>query len=332
MDNQNDSLWEWSVFWHSNQLHSCMPVNNESDALAPIWRNFFSELPSGAKILDLGTGNGSLAVQAVAVSHKKHPPFSIHGVDLADIAPAKYVANAKEQLSDVIFHPRTPMEKLPFEADTFDAIGSQFAIEYSTINESLREACRVLKPGGRLRFLLHANDGILKERCRQQYEQAQIILASELFSITTQLLIALNEAETCNTPQAIQTAENLILSVKQVFDELEKRFAGTEERSLIDNLFAAVRNLLGLRKSYEIQVIIKMNEDIKLLLLAQSKRLQSMQNAALDDTTVTEMAEQLHQLNIDNVSLELATTNTGNRSIGYWLSGEKPQRVGEEIL
>ncbi|WP_159817039.1 class I SAM-dependent methyltransferase [Colwellia sp. 20A7] len=330
MDNQNDSLWEWSVFWHSNQLHSCMPVNEESDSLAPTWRKFFSNLPAGANILDLGTGNGSLAVQAVAVSHKKHPPFSIHGVDLADIAPAKYVANAEKHLSDVIFHPRTAMEKLPFEANTFDAIGSQFAIEYSTINKSLREACRVLKPGGRLRFLLHANDGILKERCRQQYEQAQTILASELFPITTKLLIALNEAEILNTPQAVKTAESLILSVKQVFDELEQLFSKAEERSLIDNLFTAVRNLLGLRKSYEIQVLTKMNEDIKLLLLAQSKRLQSMQKAALDDTKVTEMAEQLRQLKINNVSLELATTNIGNRSMGYWLSGEKPQTVAEE--
>jgi ubiquinone/menaquinone biosynthesis C-methylase UbiE len=307
-----------------------MPVNEESDSLAPTWRKFFSDLPAGANILDLGTGNGSLAVQAVAVSHKKHPPFSIHGVDLADIAPAKYVANAEKYLSNVIFHPRTPMEKLPFEADKFDAIGSQFAIEYSTINESLREACRVLKPGGRLRFLLHANDGILKKRCRLQYEQAQTILASELFPITTKLLIALNEAEILNTPQAVKTAESLILSVKQVFDELEQLFSKAEERSLIDNLFTAVRNLLALRKSYEIQVLTKMNEDIKLLLLAQSKRLQSMQEAALDDTKVTEMAEQLRQLKINNVSLELATTNIGNRSIGYWLSGEKPQTVAEE--
>ena len=332
MESHNDSLWEWSVFWHSNQLHACMPVNEESDSLAPIWHNFFENVPAGSSILDLGTGNGSLAALAVEVSHIKTPHFSIHGVDLADIKPAKYVAYAERLLSEVTFHPRTPMEKLPFQADTFDAVCSQFAIEYSTINKSLAEACRVLKPGGQLRFLLHAQDGILRERCHQQYEQAQTILASELFTATSKLLIALSDAETLNTPQTIKTAENLILPVKAVFDELELLFSTVKERSLIDNLFAAVRNLLGLRKSYEPQVLTKMNEDIKLLLLAQSKRLQAMQKAALDETKVNEMAEQLRQLKIDNVSLELATTSADNHCMGYWLYGEKRKTMCKEIL
>ena len=329
MHNQHDGLWEWSVFWHSNQLHSCMPVDEDPDALGPVWRDFFSRLPPGAAILDLGTGNGSLAAQAVTVSQNQSPPFSIHGVDLADIEPTRYVASADKLLSEVIFHPRTAMENLPFEAQSFDAVGSQYAIEYSNIKESLREVIRVLKPGGQLRFLLHANDGVLKDRCRQQYEQAEIILASDLFPATTDLLGALVEAESKNTQQAIKRAEELILRVKNVFEALERKFSDVKDRSLINNLFAAVRSLPGLRKSQNLQTLTKMSEDIQLLLLAQSKRLHAMQQAALDDIKVNEMAEQLRLLKVERVSLELASTATGARCMGYWLSGEKSVEMSE---
>jgi len=324
MHNQNDGLWEWSVFWHSNQLHSCMPVEEGHNTLAPVWRDFFQVLPPGATILDLGTGNGSLAAQAVSVSESKSSPFSIHGVDLADIEPSRYVAAADKLLAEVSFHPRTAMEHLPFEAQSFDAIGSQYAIEYSNIQESVGEVFRVLKPGGRVRFLLHANDGVLKDRCRQQYDQAQTILASDLFLVTTELLAALIEAETKNTQTAIQEAEASILRVKNTFDMLQERFSDEEDRSLIDNLFAAVRTLPGLRKSYNLQALTKMNEDIQLLLRAQAKRLLAMQQAALDDIKVNEMAEQLRLLKFECVSLERASTATGAPCLGYWLSGEKP--------
>ena len=324
MHNQKDGLWEWSVFWQSNQLHSCVPVDEDPNALGPVWQDFFSSLPAGATILDMGTGNGSLAAQAVTVSRSKSPPFSIHGVDLADIEPSRYVASADEILGVVTFHARTAMENLPFESASVDAVGSQYAIEYSNINESLREVHRVLKPGGRLRFLLHANNGVLKERCRQQGEQARAILASPLFPATTSLLGALVEAETSGTPLAIRRAEEQIRRVKTAFDEIERKFSDVEDRSLIDNLFVAVRRLPGLRKSYDLQTLTKMTEDIRLLLRAQSRRLQAMQQAALDDIKVKDMAEQLRLLKIEDVSLELATTATGDRCLGYWLSGAKP--------
>ena len=332
MHNQNDGLWEWSVFWHSNQLHSCMPIDEEPNALGPVWQDFFSGLPAGAVILDMGTGNGSLAAQAVTVSQRKSPPFSIHGIDLADIEPSRYVASAETLLGAVKFYPRTAMENMPFEAQSFDAVGSQYAIEYSNIKESLREAIRVLKPGGRLRFLLHANNGVLKDRCRQQYEQAQTILASDLFPATMELLGALVEAEKVNTQQAIRRAEELILRVKNAFDELEEKFSEVEDRSLINNLFAAVRSLPGLRKTQNLQTLKKMSKDIQSLLLAQSKRLQAMQKAALDEIKVNEMAEQLRLLKIERVSLELATTAKGARCLGYWLSGEKPFTTSEAAL
>lgn len=326
MHNQTDPLWEWSIFWQSNQLHSCMPATfNQSPVhLNQIWQNFFDSLDAGATILDMGTGNGSLITQAAKVSGNKAEPFTLHGVDLASIDPFRYVASTSQLLGEVHFHPDTAMETLPFDEPLFDAVVSQYALEYSNVNESVAEAVRVLKPGGWVRFLLHADDGVLKQRCRQQYDQTRIILDSKLFSATANLLDALFKAEAGHDKQAVRRAENRIWQVKSVFDELENRFANEEERTLVDNLFAAVRRLPSMRKMHTLETLTKMNDDVRLLLLAQSRRLQAMQQAALTDSEAKEIAGHLQQLNMEYVSLEQATENADTQCLGYWLSAQKP--------
>lgn len=325
MHNPDDPLWEWSVFWQSDQLQSCMPANDAgaSDPLFSTWRTFFDALSAGARILDIGTGNGSLATQAVAASQEKPQRFSIHGIDLADIQPSRYVTSAATLLEEITFHPRTPMEKLPFADDHFDAVASQYALEYSNAQDSVPEALRVLKPGGCFRFLLHADDGVLRHRCRLQSQQAETILESNLFPELVNMLKRIVTAEAQNTPQTISSAEQSIATLKEVLDDLDLGFSDDEDHSLVNNLFAAVRSLPDLRRSHELETLIAMVDDIRDLLVAQSKRLQAMQHAALDDTTANDMADRLRALGAENVTLEKATAGANEYCVGYWLYGDK---------
>lgn len=331
MQTANDALWEWSVFWQSDQTQSRVPASepDDSNQLISDWREFFVALPTGSRILDLGTGNGSVASQAVAVAQEKLKRFSIHGVDLAEIDPPRFVPSAVNLLQEITFHPRTPMEKLPFADRYFDAIASQYAIEYSQTKESLPETMRVLKPGGRFRFLLHADDGVLKERCRLQWQQAETILESRLFTALADMLTKIAAAETQNTPQNITVAEQSIATLKEVFDDLEKQFSGDENHSLVENLFDAVRRLPDLRRSHTLKTLLEMTKEIRTLLVAQSKRLQAMQHAALNDTAANAMVNQLRQLDAANVTLEKAFANEKKYCIGYWLYGCKGE-IGDQ--
>ncbi len=325
MRKTDDALWEWSVFWQSDQLQSCMPINepDASDQLLSTWQTFFAALPAGARILDLGTGNGSLAAQAVTVSKTKPAQFSIHGIDLADIEPQRFVTSAAELLQEVTFYPRTPMEKLPFDDGHFDAVGSQYAIEYSHTERSLPEALRVLMPGGSFRFLLHADDGVLKERCQSQSRQAENILESSLFDLLADLLKKLVKAETQNASEKTAAATRAITALKGVLDELEQSFADDGDRSLVNNLFTAVRSLPDMRKSQNLETLLAMTDDIRELLIAQSKRLQAMQHAALDDAAVNALADRLRVLGADNVTLERAIAGQRGHCVGFWLHGSK---------
>ncbi len=47
------------------------------------------------------------------------------------------------------------MERLPFKAGSFDAVTSQYGFEYGDTQQIGREIWRVLRPGGRLRLLIH---------------------------------------------------------------------------------------------------------------------------------------------------------------------------------
>ena len=325
MHKRDDPLWEWSVFWQSDQLRSCMPVNEPgaSDRLLSTWQEFFESLPANARILDLGTGNGSLASQAVTVSKSKTDRFSIHGVDLADIDPSRFVSSAASLLEGITFHPGTAMEKLPFADNYFDAVVSQYALEYSQIDKSLAESLRVVGPQGRFRFLLHSDEGVLKNRCELQRKQAETILDSKLFKRLADALEKIIDAEQQETPQALACATESLTALKDAFDDLEQQFSHCEDRSLVDNVFIAVRRLPSLRASYDLPTLLTMADDIRKLLIAQAKRLQAMANAALDDAAVTKLAELLRNIRATGVKLERATAGEAHVCIGHWLFGEK---------
>lgn len=152
-------------------------------------------MPAGARLLDLGTGNGVVVTQAVTVSRTKDAAFEIHGVDLAEIEPASFARSAAGLLREVRFHPETAMEALPFPDAHFDAVCGQFSLEYSDTERSVPEVLRVLRPDGRFRFLLHADDAVLKERSRMQRLRAEAIIESPLFERLRTALDGILEAE-----------------------------------------------------------------------------------------------------------------------------------------
>ena len=59
---------------------------------ASIWLAFFSQLPDGARVLDVGTGNGIVAFLARDAAKARGRNFHIEGIDAAIIDPAAVYA------------------------------------------------------------------------------------------------------------------------------------------------------------------------------------------------------------------------------------------------
>ncbi len=321
-----DAHWEWSVFWRSDQLQSCGCVagDGEADSIAAAWRVFFDALPAASRVLDLATGNGVLAGIAASVSQSRGARIDVHGVDAADIDPAHFVPSAAALLSDVRFHPRTRLEALPFPDGAFDAVVSQYGVEYSDTSRSLAEAIRVLGPGGRLRFLVHASGGVPAERCALQRRQAATILGSGLFPALGGLLRDIVAAQRGNSPSATAAAQESIGKVGALVASLDAGFSAAADRSLVERVLDAVRELPGLRKTRDLDTLLNAADSIRYLLEAQLRRLEAMQQAALSEREAREMAAALSTLTGAETCLETATSGRPGHIVGFWIAGEKP--------
>ncbi|MEX1139311.1 MAG: bifunctional demethylmenaquinone methyltransferase/2-methoxy-6-polyprenyl-1,4-benzoquinol methylase UbiE [Bacteroidota bacterium] len=97
-----------------------------------------------SNVLDVATGTGDLAFEAVRQLHPHH----VIGIDVApamlDIGRAKAV---KKGFRSVEFA-EGPAEALPFETDSFDALTVGFGVRnFSDLSKGLSEMYRVLRPG-----------------------------------------------------------------------------------------------------------------------------------------------------------------------------------------
>ncbi|MEO8142506.1 MAG: class I SAM-dependent methyltransferase [Sphingomicrobium sp.] len=173
----------WDSFWRYDRLssfHAAPGAPNYGSPVADGWRALFDILPNSARLLDLATGNGAIAVLAVAAGRQ----FAVTGADLAAVEPTAFVTQNREELAQITFLASTPAEALPLPDASMDAIVSQYGVEYSDLSRSLPEVARVLAPGGRLRFACHAAEGSIARDTATSIADADFLLGLDLVALS----------------------------------------------------------------------------------------------------------------------------------------------------
>ncbi|WP_214000255.1 class I SAM-dependent methyltransferase [Arsukibacterium sp.] len=159
------STAHWDSYWlGSGSLNSFgegeAAKGYEGELLA-FWHNCFTQLPQDAVVLDVGTGNGAIAMAARKYSDSQQHNYTIYGTDAAKIEPLRAFAASPEiagLLQTITFYPECKTEELPFADASVDLVTSQFAFEYAERTAALNECLRVLKPGGRFTAIMHHAD------------------------------------------------------------------------------------------------------------------------------------------------------------------------------
>ncbi len=150
----------WSDYWRLGELTTLNFFREGyTGELAGFWHTLVDKLPDGARVVDLATGNGAVAVAVLRHARRLGRKLAVEGVDVAQIDPAEHAGKQpelREELQAIRFHPGTPLECTGLPAAHYDLVTSQYGIEYGDLRTAVAEIARLLVPGGRFGAILHS--------------------------------------------------------------------------------------------------------------------------------------------------------------------------------
>ncbi len=184
----------WSEYWAAGPLTSMVDgfESNYQGELRERWLEFFSAFPAHSRLLDIGTGNGAIAMIAAEFSRSEGLDFELHGSDRAVIDPQQSLKNKAGLVDSITFHSQAAAENLPFADQYFAGVSGQYAFEYTEHEKALAELWRVLKPGGRACFVMHDHNSEVLRRGREQLRQIGLIEELEFYDSVDALIEQIN--------------------------------------------------------------------------------------------------------------------------------------------
>ena len=175
---------EWLQFWRHGSVTTFERSGNPNydGEIREFWERQFATLKPGARVVDLATGNGAVALLAAEYSSTHGLELAIEALDKAAIEPQKHTGDAeaaRQWLGQVRFHGGAPNESTGLESSSVDLVTSQYGFEYGDPAASSREAMRILKPGGRITLITHHANSVVVREAREGLEQHRLCLHQE---------------------------------------------------------------------------------------------------------------------------------------------------------
>ena len=157
----------WSAYWSEGNITSLpnLFVDNYSGDVLRFWDEAFSTLEENGTVLDICTGNGAIAYLARDHADRRGIRFEIHAIDVAEIQPRSREGD-DSTINDVQFHSGVAVEATHCRNDYFDLIVGQFALEYCSIPEAVKELSRIIRDKGSLVLMMHHADSATAQRAR----------------------------------------------------------------------------------------------------------------------------------------------------------------------
>jgi len=285
---EQDRQRAWTTYWHSGALHSCPTsfVGNYAGAIAEFWSEVGKSLPAPARVLDVGTGNGSIPKFLMDIAADRGV-VEIDGVDAAQIAPTWH---STADTPRVRFHSGVRMEALPFPDAAFDVVCSQFAIEYASAPEAWTEALRVLKPGGSLCWVMHHRASVFASVAAQERDHlAWLLQADGLFGAAADLAPWLMRHRAGEASVAMSSEANAARSrFNGIQQDLESRIQASASADVLGEVRAQLHAILA-RSTEPVAALSQYRQQLQESMLRSS----DLVDRALDSDRVRNLASWL---------------------------------------
>lgn len=285
-----DEDTRWAEYWESGYLHSLNRVyqRNYEGAFRDFWNESFSGLGDGHSLLDIGTGNGAVALLAAEYAQSQGIEVDIHAVDRARIDPRRTARERGGDLLDrVTFHPQTPVEALPFDDGTMDLCTGQYAFEYTDLTPAASELYRVLKPGGHGALVCHHDRSVIMQGAVRTQQFAGLVFRELAFlDVVEELVRHIAGAAARGDVRSLAAdpaAEAVRARFNQALARVQQAFDAGPGTSFLQVLLIRVQKVLEGAGSTPLESSLAELATLKTELELQRDRTADMQNCVCDE-------------------------------------------------
>jgi len=301
--NQYTNERAWSNYWATG-YKSTFTGHEDSGffiELSDYWKGQFESLDLGARIVDLGCGNGSISAIAADCSDKE---LDIIAVDYAAIETSSSIF-IKYPKIEIRGHTR--IEKTGIDPSSVDLCVSQFGFEYADRTEASKEAHRILKSGGKLIAVVHHRQSQISQSCVSTHKQIGLCYRSKLSEISRKLIKRLRKLEkthrdNSNDETAIKTRTEFNRVAGAVYDH-GSRLPDMEYVKYylneLSSLFSERAQKLNFRE--KMTVIDMVEENARNYQL----RMEAMLRASLDDENIKLLEQSLRDTGFNVVDVSI---------------------------
>lgn len=191
-------------------------------------------------VVDIACGNGALVWIADEILNKEAPTASVTGVDFADIDPFAALAKQASDYPLVRFIGNTAAEQLPFADESVDLVVSQYGIEYTNLDESIPEVMRILKPNGRMAFIMHNSRSSVVAVATERLDDMKAVYALGIHDLALQLNELGRRLPTPEQRRNSREIREIALNLDALTNHVREMVRGYRSRSAIHRYMESI--------------------------------------------------------------------------------------------
>ena len=284
----------WSNFWQSELTRAFAADEAQERALENFWTAACRNWNTRDRVLDLGCGNGALALSLAALASQTGKTFSYTGLDQAEIRPPPH---ADFKPLNVVLHDNTQAETARLPDSSFERVISQYGFEYCDRKAVSTRIAAWVVPEGTVSLLVHTRDSHLTAEVRYTLEQFRMAEESALLVLVARLLsrlVQLGGAE--NADRQAKAMRDL---VNKTCQELTDKAEHLPNPYFLRNFASACLGSFSSKRSHiPLDVRLENIIDFSKQLLFQKDRLVQQQRAALSEGQIDESIADLECLGL----------------------------------